>query len=45
MNLAAFLLAGIVIRATGTSELAGLRGLGFRAPVARGELHDRDALA
>jgi NADH-quinone oxidoreductase subunit N len=32
MNLAAFLLAGIVIRATGTSDLAGLRGLGFRHP-------------
>ncbi len=32
MNLAAFLLAGIVIRATGTSDLAGLKGLGFRHP-------------
>lgn len=32
MNLAAFLLAGIVIRASGTSDLAGLKGLGFRHP-------------
>lgn len=32
MNLAAFLLAGIVVRATGTSDLAALRGLGFRHP-------------
>jgi NADH-quinone oxidoreductase subunit N len=32
MNLAAFLIAGIVIRETGTSELSGLKGLGFRNP-------------
>jgi NADH-quinone oxidoreductase subunit N len=32
MNLAAFLIAGIVIRETGTSEIAGLKGLGFRNP-------------
>jgi NADH-quinone oxidoreductase subunit N len=32
MNLAAFLIAGIVIRETGTAELSGLRGLGFRNP-------------
>jgi NADH-quinone oxidoreductase subunit N len=32
MNLAAFLIAGIVIRETGTSEISGLRGLGFRNP-------------
>jgi NADH-quinone oxidoreductase subunit N len=32
MNLAAFLLAGIVIRAAGTSSLDGLRGLGYRNP-------------
>ena len=32
MNLAAFLVAGIVIRATGTSSLSGLKGLGARNP-------------
>jgi NADH-quinone oxidoreductase subunit N len=32
MNLAAFLIAGIVIRATGSSSLSGLKGLGFRSP-------------
>jgi len=32
MNLAAFLIAGLVIRETGTSDLAGLSGLGFRRP-------------
>jgi NADH-quinone oxidoreductase subunit N len=32
MNLAAFLIAGIVIRETGTSAVSGLRGLGSRHP-------------
>jgi len=32
MNLAAFLLAGVMIRATGSSSLASLKGLGFRSP-------------
>ncbi len=32
MNLAAFLVAGIVIRATGTSDLSSLRGLSSRHP-------------
>ena len=32
MNLAAFLIAGLVIRETGTSDLAGLAGLGYRRP-------------
>lgn len=32
MNLAAFLLAGIVIRSTGTSDLSGLAGLAYRNP-------------
>ncbi len=32
MNLAAFLVAGIVIRATGTSDLSSLRGLAIRHP-------------
>ena len=32
MNLAAFLLAGVVIRSTGSSSLESLRGLGFKNP-------------
>ena len=32
MNLAAFLVAGIVIRAAGSSDLASLKGLGYRSP-------------
>jgi NADH-quinone oxidoreductase subunit N len=32
MNLAAFLIAGIVIRETGTAALSGLRGIGYRNP-------------
>jgi NADH-quinone oxidoreductase subunit N len=32
MNLAAFLVAGIVVRATGSSDMAGLKGLGYRSP-------------
>jgi NADH-quinone oxidoreductase subunit N len=32
MNLAAFLIAGLVIRETGTSDLSGLKGLGYRRP-------------
>jgi NADH-quinone oxidoreductase subunit N len=37
-NLAAFLIAGIVVRATGTSDMSGLRGLGFRNPWLAGSL-------
>jgi NADH-quinone oxidoreductase subunit N len=38
MNLAAFLLAGVVARETGTSDMAALRGLGFRNPWLAGAL-------
>jgi NADH-quinone oxidoreductase subunit N len=38
MNLAAFLLAGILIRETGSGDLANLRGLGFRNPWLAGAL-------